>query len=314
MSTSTYSNVPEQPSVVTEVDRRFDTAPSHRRVSWQALLAGIFLAVAVQLLLSTLGLGVGLGLVSPNTGSTPDASSFGIGAGVWWFVSNLIALAIGGFAAARLAGVTTRLDGVLHGLVTWSVVTLFTLWLLTTAIGGLLGGAFSGIASVLSSAGAGMKSVAPQVAQSTGATPDIQSYLQPAPADPASMSPPQAQKEITSELATYAAGGSGAAPAKDRIIAIMAAQMKVSHDVAAKRFVELQARATQTKDQAVQTAKNAASSGAGAASTGAFGAFGVLLLDALAAAIGGSLAVQRRRLVADRVVRRSDGRADTVAR
>jgi len=52
------------------------------------------LVVAVQLLLSLLGAGIGLGTVNTNLGSTPTASSLGIGAGVWWVVSSCIALGL----------------------------------------------------------------------------------------------------------------------------------------------------------------------------------------------------------------------------
>ena len=51
----------------------------------------------------------------------------------------------------------------------------------------------------------------------------------------------------------------------------------------------------------MQTAKNAADASAAAASKTSFAAFGNLLLGALFAAIGGSLAVQRRLQVSDRV-------------
>ncbi len=53
----------------------------------------------------------------------------------------------------------------------------------------------------------------------------------------------------------------------------------------------------------MQTAKNAADESAAAASKTAFAGFGDLLLGAIAAAIGGSLAVQRRLQVSQRVVR-----------
>jgi hypothetical protein len=259
------------------------------------LFAGVVLAIAVQLLLTTLGVGVGLGLVSPNTGDAPDASS--IGAGVWWFVSNLIALGIGGYAA-WLAGVIARFDGVLHGLITWGIATLFAFWLLTTALGGLLGGAFSAVGTTLAAAGSGIKAAAPQVAQAVGVSPETlqsqaQAYLQPSDPDPASMSPQDAQKAIATTLPAYLAGGPGAGAARERIIAIMAAQMKVSHDAAAKRFDALQARVASAKTQAVDTARTVAASSAGTVSTASFMVFGVLL-DAIAAAIGGALAVQRR--------------------
>lgn len=304
MATETYGAVP------VERERFIDGVHIHRRVSWPALFAAVFLAIAVELLLSVLGVAVGLGFVSPADG-TPDVSSLGIGAGVWWFVSTLIALGIGGFAAAWLAGVGSRFDGLLHGLVTWAITTLVLVYLLTTALGGILGGAFSVVGSALSGAGAGVKAAAPKVAQAAGVTPETlqrqaQAYLQPTDPNPATMSPEDAQKEIVAELPTYVAGGPNAAAAKDRIVAIMAAQMKVSPADAAKRFDQLQARATQAKNQAVQTAANAAQSTASGASTGSYLAFGVLLLDAIAAAIGGSLVAQRHPVRTDRFVAGGD--------
>ena len=80
----------------------------------------------------------------------PAAGSLGLGAGLWWLVSNLLALAAGGYTAAWLAGNTLRFDGMLHGLVTWGVTLLLTFYLLTTALGGLIGGAFTMVGGVTS--------------------------------------------------------------------------------------------------------------------------------------------------------------------
>ena len=82
----------------------------------------------------------------------------------------------------------------------------------------------------------------------------------------------------------------------------MAAQMKISRDEAAKKFDAAQAKLKRMRDQAVQAAKDAADASAAAASKTSFAAFGVLLLGAIAAALGGSLAVQRRLLVAQRTI------------
>jgi hypothetical protein len=271
----------------------------HRRISWAAIFGGVILVVVLQLLLSTLGAGVGFGTVNVNAGTTPDAGNLGLGAGVWWVISSCVALFFGGYAAAWLAGIEIRFDGVLHGLVTWGLATLLTIYLLTSAIGGIIGGGFSALGSVTSAAGSGISNVAKPLAQSAGVTPDVvqsqaQAFLQQSDPDPATMNPQDAQKEVAKNLVTYARGGADAPAAKERVIAIMAAQMKISHDDAAKRFDDAQAKLQQTKDQAVQTAKNAADTTAAAASKSAFAAFGVLLLGAIAAAIGGSLAVQRR--------------------
>jgi hypothetical protein len=280
---------------------------THQRISWAAIFGGVILVVAVQLLLSMLGAGIGLGTVNTNSGTTPDASSFGMAAGIWWVVSSIIALAFGGYVSAWLAGIEIRWDGILHGLITWGIATLLTIYLLTSALGSLIGGGFSALGSAASAAGSGVKEAAPSLAQAAGVSPDMlqqqaQAYLQPANPDAATMSPQDAQKEVVTNLATYAKGGADAPAAKERVINIMAAQQHISHDDAAKRFDDTQAKVQQARDQAAQTAKDAADASAAAASKTSFAAFGNLLLGAIAAAIGGSLAVQRRLTVAQRIV------------
>ena len=172
----------------------------------------------------------------------------------------------------------------------------------------IIGGGFSALGSVASTAGSGVRDAAQPLAQAAGVSPEMlqqqaQSYLKPASPDPATMTPQDAQKEVVTNLATYAKGGSDAPAAKQRVIAIMAAQQHISTDDAAKQFDANEAKLKQARDQAVQTAKNAADESAAAASKTAFAGFGDLLLGAIAAAIGGSLAVQRRLQVSQRVVR-----------
>jgi hypothetical protein len=272
---------------------------THRRISWAAIFGGVILVVVIQLLLSTLGAGIGLGAVNVNAGTTPEAGNLGMGAGIWWVLSSCLALFCGGYVAAWLAGIEIRFDGVLHGLVTWGIATLLTIYLLTSAIGGIIGGGFSALGSATSAVGSGVGDAAKPLAQAAGVSPDMvqqqaQAYLQPTNPDPATMSPQDAQKDVAKNLVTYARGSADAPAAKERVISVMAAQMKISHDDAAKRFDDAQAKLQQTKDQAVQTAKNAADASAAGASKASFAAFGVLLLGGLAAGIGGSLAVQRR--------------------
>ncbi len=144
-----------------------------KRISWPAIFAGVVLVLAVEVLLNMLGVGVGLGLVGPHAGGTPRASSLGIGASIWWFVSTIIALIFGCYVAARLAGVSTRFDGALHGLVIWGLALLVTIYLVTSAIGGVIGGAFSAVGSTVSAAGKGLAAAAPEIASVTGIDPDI---------------------------------------------------------------------------------------------------------------------------------------------
>jgi hypothetical protein len=307
LSPSTYDPRVPLSTTVDTITAVGGGAHVHRRISWAAIFGGVILVVAVQLLLSLLGAGFGLGTVNTNAGSTPTATTLGIGAGLWWVISSCVALGVGGFVAAWLAGIEIRFDGVLHGLVTWGIATLLTLWLLTSAIGGIISGGFSAISSVASAAGSGVSDVAKPLAQAAGVSPDMiqqqaQAYLQPTNPDPATMSPQDAQKAIATDLVTYAGGGADAAAAKEHIVNVMAAQMKISHDEAAKKFDDAQSKLKQTRDKAVQSAKDTADASAAAASKTSFAAFVVVLLGALAAALGGSIAVQRRLVISHRTV------------
>ena len=309
MSTSAYQEPPlAGPALETTTTMMSGGSHTRRRISWAAILGGVILVVTVQLLLSLLGAGIGLGTVNTNAGTTPGASSLGIGAGVWWLVSSIIALGFGSYVAAWLAGIELRWDGILHGLITWGIATLLTVYLLSSALGGIIGGGASMLGGLTSAAGSGIKDASQPVAQAAGVTPDVlqqqaQAYLKPANTDPATMSPQDALKEVVANLATYAKGGPDAAAAKERVIAISAAQQHVSRDQAAKQFDDAQAKLQQDKAQAIQTAKNAADATASAAASTSLAAFAVLLIGALAAAIGGSLAVQRRMQVSQRVLR-----------
>jgi hypothetical protein len=285
-----------------------ERAHIHRRICWPAIFGAVILVIAVQVLLSLLGVGIGLGTVDTNAGDTPGAAVLGIGAGVWWIISSFIALLVGGYVAGWLAGIETRRDGALHGLIAWGLATLVSFWLLTSAIGGIMGSGFSMLRDVSSVTGKGISDAVTPLAQGAGLSPDslqptMQTYLQPMDADPTTMSPQDAQKAVATNLATYAKGGADAGPAKERIIDIMAAQMKISRDEASARFQRAEAKFNQAREQAVQTAKNAADASASVASKTSFAVFGVMLLGAVAAAYGGSMANQGQILVRRRRTR-----------
>ena len=271
----------------------------HLRVSWQAIFAGVVLVLALQILLSLLGAGIGLNTVNVNAGTTPSASGFGMGAGLWWLISSCLALFAGGYVAAWLAGNEIKFDGMLHGLVAWAIATIVTLYLLSSALGSLVGGGFSALSGAASSTGGAIKSASTPIANSVGLSPDLvqqqaQAYLKPANADPATMSAQDAQKEIATNLITYERGGSDADAAKNRIVDITAAQLKISRADAETKFNDAQAKLQQTANEAKQKAKDAADETASGGAKAAFGIFLDLLLGAIAAAVGGMVAITRR--------------------
>ena len=62
-----------------------------------------------------------------------------MGAGIWWTVSGIIASLVGGYVAGRLSGKPKPSTTSWHGLIAWAVTTLLVFYLLTSAIGGLVG-------------------------------------------------------------------------------------------------------------------------------------------------------------------------------
>lgn len=142
-----------------------------RRISWAAVFAGVVIVLVTQLLLGLLGLGIGASTIDPVEERNPMAG-LGQGAGVWFALSTLIALFAGGWAAGRLAGFPRKLDGTLHGVLTWGLATLLTVYLLTSAVGGLIGGTMRTLGSVAGAVGQGVAAVAPQAGEAIQAELD----------------------------------------------------------------------------------------------------------------------------------------------
>lgn len=129
-------------------------ASGFRRISWGAIFAGVVVAIMVSIVLNLLGLGIGLTTIEPMNEQDPLAG-LGTGAAIWWIVSSLIALFCGGWVAGRLSGVPKKSEAAIHGVLTWGVTTLLTMYLVTTAVGRIIGGAagfLSGIASTTANA------------------------------------------------------------------------------------------------------------------------------------------------------------------
>jgi hypothetical protein len=95
-------------------------------MSWGAILAGVAIVFAIQILVALLGAGIGLSLVSPSDAGGPTAG-LGIGALAWWAIGTIIALAAGSYAAVRAAGLSRPVGGAVHGLSIWAVTLLLTL-------------------------------------------------------------------------------------------------------------------------------------------------------------------------------------------
>lgn len=135
-----------------------------KRISWGAIFAGVVVALVIELGLGILGLGIGLGVINPATEQAPFAG-VGIGAGIWFAISTVIALFAGGWVAGKMAGYPRSTTGFLHGMVMWGLATLLSFYFMTTAIGMLVSGVAGVIGRGLSLVATGIQTVAPQAMQ-----------------------------------------------------------------------------------------------------------------------------------------------------
>jgi len=124
------------------IERRQHVAAPLRRVSWGAIFAGAAIATALMVLLTILGLAIGATVVEPDSADSPSGKAFGIGAGIWWALSGILALLAGGWSTGRLAGLRREWEAPLHGLITWAVTTAALVFLMGSAIGAVVSGAF----------------------------------------------------------------------------------------------------------------------------------------------------------------------------
>jgi hypothetical protein len=128
----------------------YETNRSLFRVSWSSVLAGSAIALVTYLVLSVLGTAIGASAVDPMQAGNP-LSGFGTGAGIWLFVSTLIAIGVGAFVAGRTA---PDRGG------------LLTTWLLAGLAASVVGTAGNVVGKGLSAAGSGIAAAAPGIGNS----------------------------------------------------------------------------------------------------------------------------------------------------
>lgn len=104
------------------------------QVRWAAILAGLFTVFATLIVLTVLGVAIGL-----STFDADNPNAFGIGAGVWGAVSALIAFAFGGYIAGRSAAVQGKGMGVLNGAMVWIVAIPLMIYMLGGSLSMLMG-------------------------------------------------------------------------------------------------------------------------------------------------------------------------------
>jgi hypothetical protein len=105
----------------------------HPPVSWGAIFAGAFVGVAISMLLTAAGAGLGLSLGFPGLASRASLGAFTPALGAYAIIVQVLSAIFGGYVTGRLRHVwldvhydEAHFRDTAHGLVAWAVMTVAT--------------------------------------------------------------------------------------------------------------------------------------------------------------------------------------------
>lgn len=253
-------------------------------ISWGAVLAGVALALITQVLLNMVGIGVGAGVVDPNSAATtPDAGTLSIGAGIWWTISGIIAAFVGGLTAGRLSGKPDQSTAAWHGLSAWAVTTLAILYLLTTTLSSIVGGSFQLLGNVAGQAAQGATRTVGAAVSALDPLSLIEGRIR-GQGDDRAAQISQAVAEVRALLTT---SPQQAGPQRERAVQALARAQGIPPEQARQQIQQYEQQYRDLTTQAQQTATQAAGTASRAVSWGAILGAVALALGALAGWFGG---------------------------
>lgn len=274
-------------------------------VSWGAILAGAVAASALTLLLTILGSGLGLSLVSPLSSDNASVTGFAVSAGIWLVVVQWLSSAFGGYMTGRLR---TKWSGVhndeaffrdsAHGVLAWALATLVAVGLLTSSLSALIG---SGVQAAASVTGATASTAATAAAVSSDGSGDasggptayfVDTLLR--PADPRSPPDGASAADATQQVSRILVNGAttGTIPEGDRtyLSQLVAARTGLSEGDANARVDTVLRSIEDAKTATLEAADTARKASASAALIGAIS----MLIGAFCAGIGAVIGGRQR--------------------
>lgn len=264
---------------------------AYNKISWGAVFAGVAIALTTQILLNLLGVGIGAAVIDPASSDNPNATTMSVGTAAWFVISGIIASFAGGYVASRLSGRPLRSTGAMHGLTSWAVTTLLLVYLLTTSVGTLVSGAFSGLGSIASGAGqtvaTAATTAAPALATAVDPIADIERQVRSASDgnDPAALR----DAAVASVKALLSGDPGQADQARTRAAEAIARAQNIPVEQARTQVEQYEASYRAAMDDAKRRATDAAAVTATTVSTGAIIAFVALVAGGFAAWMGGAV-------------------------
>lgn len=140
-----YANRP----IETTTERRYtnDLDPIDR-IHWGAILAGLVVAIATQLLLSAIGAALGFSTIANSGAPRSDAGEVATAVGTWSIISLFISLFVGGWVTARSCSPIDRSTANLNGAILWATTMAIGAFLLANGVAGTFGIAASNAGNI----------------------------------------------------------------------------------------------------------------------------------------------------------------------
>ena len=124
-------------SILRETHWTDDQVAVWSHISWSAVIVGVAIALATQLLLSILGAGIGFTVIGHDVANAEQMTRSSLAVGLWWIVTSVIAIYVGAWSASELAPPGTERSGALQGLVVWALATVLGMLLAGALISGV---------------------------------------------------------------------------------------------------------------------------------------------------------------------------------
>jgi putative Mn2+ efflux pump MntP len=258
--------------------------------SWGAILAGAFVAMAVSLVLLSLGAGFELSSVSPWTDHGISETTFSVTTAIWLIVTQWISACLGGYITGRLR---TRWTGThvhevffrdtAHGFVTWALATVVVAGIAASSITSVIGGSSRAAAQVAGSGASGVMATA----NSPAASYNVDKLLR--SSGDASASAADTRAEVDHILANAISKGSIADTDRTYLASLIAQKGGASPEAARKRVDEFVTSINDAKTKAKEAADAARKV---AAETAIYTALSMLIgafIASVSAALGGRL-------------------------
>ena len=136
-----------------------DAVQMKDRVRWGPILAGVLTTITSMIILTVLGLAIGLSAFEPNDAGDSTVST---AAAIWGAASALISFFLGGWVAAKASAVAGAPSGGLNGLIVGVATIVLLLWMISTGLGNLFGSVGVNLSDI-SNLGATIQNQAPDV-------------------------------------------------------------------------------------------------------------------------------------------------------